>query len=119
MKRLVLNYLVIAAIITVAVMTSCVKDNNEGGVKTFALGPLQKILDGYTVLSISFDSKGNTWIGLLKWKLQKVKFNIVSFDTMIRKQKFIIPTIQLSVYAIKEDAEQRIWIGTENGIYIR
>jgi ligand-binding sensor domain-containing protein len=66
MKRVVLNSLVFAAmIITVAVMTSCIKDAeyNEDSDKTFELSALQKILDGYAVRAIAFDSKGNVWIG--------------------------------------------------------
>ena len=112
MKRMYLNSLVIAAMImTVAVMTSCVKDAeySEDGDKTFELGALQKILDGYVVRAIAFDSKGNAWIGAQKQGL--IRYN--KKETIFYNSDNSVLPKDFWVTDLAVDKNDNVWIGKD------
>jgi len=111
MKKAVLNYVVIAALAVVAVFTSCKKDPEETDPDPFELGPLQKILDGYFVRAIAFDSKGNAWIGTLDQGLIRYNENetvLYNSDNSIIPKDFVISDIAI-------DKNDNVWIGGSVG----
>ena len=116
MKENVLNYLFIAAMtITAAVMTSCAKDaeyTNEGDIKTLELGSLQKILDGYVIKAIDFDSKGNTWIGTFEQGV--IRYN-AGETVLYHSDNSIIPK-DFVTYDIAVDKNDNVWIGGNGGL---
>lgn len=71
----------------------------------------RKILNGYFVTSIAFDSKGNAWIGTFKQGL--IKFN--SHETRVYdSSNSIIPSDGV-IWDIAVDSKDNVWIGC-NGI---
>lgn len=68
-----------------------------------------KILDGYFVTAIAFDSKGNAWIGTFKQGL--IKYN--KDETIIYNSANSILTSDLVVWDIKVDSKDNIWIGCD------
>ena len=127
MKRVVLS-LIIAAMVMVAAVTSCVKDaeyNNDGDI-TFELGSLQKILDGYVVQAIAFDTKGNAWIGAFELEVseeenQKPKVHHYLIRYNVQETEFynsdnsIIPK-DFWIYDIAVDKNDNVWIGGVGGL---
>lgn len=68
-----------------------------------------KILDGYFVKSIAFDSQGNAWIGTFKQGL--IKYN-ASGTTVFNSTNSIIPDTAV-IYDIAVDSKDNVWIGCE------
>ena len=113
MKRLILNYLAIVAIIIMATMTtSCVKDDDKSS--------LPKILDGYGVNKIAFDSKGNAWI--IAWKLKtnsETKYYIIRYnaqETVIYHSENSILPEDFWIMDIAVDKNDNVWIGGSGGL---
>ena len=110
MKRVVFYCLIIVVmIITAAVVISCGKDTND---KNFELGPLQKILDGYEVMRIAFDSKGNAWIvtrgkGLIRYNENETV--VYNFDNLVLPENFYI-------FDMAVDKNDNVWIGGDVGL---
>ena len=78
----------------------------------FELGTLQKILDGYIVNAIDFDSKGNAWIGTINQGI--IRYNegeIVLYNT----DNSIIPN-DFIAYDIAIDKNDNVWIGGGEGL---
>lgn len=68
-----------------------------------------KILDGYFVTSIAFDSKGNAWIGTFKQGL--IKYN--SAETVVyNSSNSIIPSSSV-IWDIAVDSKDNVWIGSD------
>ena len=68
-----------------------------------------KILDGYFVTSMAFDSQGNTWIGTFKQGL--IKYN--SKETVVYNSSNSILPENLVVWDIAVDSKDYIWMGCE------
>ncbi len=68
-----------------------------------------KILGGYFVKSIAFDSQGNAWIGTFKQGL--IKYNS-SGITVYNSTNSIIPDTSV-IYDIAVDSKDNVWIGCE------
>jgi ligand-binding sensor domain-containing protein len=88
-------------------------DKNESEPKKFELGPLQKLLDGYIVNTIAFDSKGNAWIGTLGQGL--IRYNegepvVYNSDNSALPENFEICDIAV-------DKNDNVWIGTDGGAW--
>lgn len=69
----------------------------------------QKILDGYFVKSIAFDSKGNAWIGTFKQGL--IKYN--SLETIVYNSSNSIIPANSVMWDIAVDSKDNIWIGCD------
>jgi len=81
--------------------------------KEFKLGSLQKILDGYVVNSIAFDSKGNAWIGTQgKGLIQYNKQKTIVYD--YRNSE--LPK-DLWIWDIAVDKNDNVWIGASDGVW--
>ena len=104
MKRVVLNYLAIAAIIMATVTTSCVKDDGKSS--------LQKILDGYGVNKIAFDSKGNAWI--LTQKKEIIRYN--EKETVVYNSNNSIIPEDFYIWDMVVDKNDNVWIGGIGGL---
>lgn len=92
-----------------AVKPKANKPESEPNLKEFALGPLQKILDGYVVKDIAFDSKGNAWIATLKQGLIRYNENETVFynsENSVLPENFII-------WDIAVDKDDNVWIGAD------
>ncbi len=89
------------------VLSSCKKiDDNPQTLRTdFS----HKILEGYFVKSIAFDSKGNAWIGTFKQGL--IKYNS-SGTTVYNSSNSIISDTSV-IYDIAIDSKDNVWIGCE------
>jgi len=85
------------------------ENNNVDGDKTFELGPLQKILDGYVVRAIAFDSKGNAWIGTQKQGLIRYNEN----ETVIFNSENSVLPKDFWIRDIVVDKNDNIWIGSD------
>lgn len=68
-----------------------------------------KILDGYFVTSIAFDSKGYAWIGTFKQGL--IKYN--SNETIIYNSSNSILPSNFVAWDIAIDSKNNVWIGCE------
>ena len=73
----------------------------------FELGSLQKILDGYVVRAIAFDSKGNAWIGAFNQGL--ILYNeeetlVYNSDNSTLPKEFVIEDVVVDHY-------DNVWIG--------
>ena len=84
---------------------SCEKSASEP--KEIELGSLQKILDGYVVRSIAFDSKGNAWIGTLGQGI--IRYN--SKETVFFNSKNSIISEDFFTCDIAVDKNDHVWIG--------
>ena len=89
------------------VLSSCKK--NDDNPQTLRIDFSHKILDGYFVKSIAFDSKGNAWIGTFKQGL--IKYN--SSETIIYNSSNSIISDTSVIYDIAIDSEDNVWIGCE------
>ncbi len=69
----------------------------------------QKILNGYFVTSIAFDSKGNAWIGTFKQGL--IKYN--SKETIVYNPSNSLIPANSVMWDIAIDKNDNIWIGCE------
>lgn len=105
MKNILLNTLTIMIL-----LCSCEKTNDPHRTPgnpdtTFD----QKILNGYFVTSIAFDSKGNAWIGTFKQGL--IKYN--SRETIIYGSSNSIIADSSVIWDIAIDGKDNVWIGCE------
>jgi ligand-binding sensor domain-containing protein len=66
-----------------------------------------KILDGYFVTSMAFDSEGNAWIGTFKQGL--IKYN--SKETVVYNSSNSILPENLVIWDIAVDSKDNIWMG--------
>jgi len=91
-------------------LTSCEKatflDNSPGNPDTSFD---TKILDGYFVKSIAFDSKGNAWIGTFKQGL--IKYN--PRETIIYNSSNSILPAGMVIWDIAVDSKDNVWIGCD------
>jgi ligand-binding sensor domain-containing protein len=87
-------------------LNSCEKTSHVGTPDTnFKL----KILDGYFIKSIAFDSKGNAWIGTFKQGL--IKYN--PQETVIfNSENSNLPSNSV-IWDIAVDSKDNVWIGCE------
>jgi len=70
---------------------------------------LQKILDGYVVTAIAFDSKGNAWIGTFGQGLIRYNANetvVYNSENSVLPENFIIRDIAI-------DKNDNVWIGAD------
>jgi ligand-binding sensor domain-containing protein len=111
MKKTVLDFLIIAAFLISAVFMSCDNFHNED-VMILKLGSLQKILDGYVIRTIDFDSKGNAWIGTSK---QDVICYNAGKTVIYHAGNSIIPE-DFVTYDIAIDKNDNVWIGGSGGL---
>lgn len=89
------------------VLSFCKKiDDNP---QTLTIDFSHKILDGYFVKSIAFDSKENAWIGTFKQGL--IKYN--SSETTVYNSSNSIISDTSVIYDIAIDSEDNVWIGCE------
>lgn len=87
-------------------LTSCEKSGTKLAPDT---NFKSKILDGYFVTSIAFDSKGNAWIGTFKQGL--IKYN--SGETVVyNSSNSIIPSNSV-IWDIAVDSRDNVWIGSD------
>ena len=77
-----------------------------------ALGPLQKILDGYFVKSVTFDSKGNAWIGTFQQGI--IRYNAEE-TVYYHSGNSIIPEGYVT-YDMAVDKKDNVWIGVSQGL---
>jgi|GEM_PF-689773 len=81
--------------------------------KWYDFGPLQKILNGYTVIDIAFDSKDNAWIatfnkGIIRYnEKQTVRYNAENSK---------LPA-DLVIWDIAVDKNDNVWIGASDGAW--
>ncbi len=66
-----------------------------------------RMLDGYFITSMAFDSQGNTWIGTFKQGL--IKYN--SRETVVYNSSNSILPENLVVWDIAVDSKDNVWIG--------
>jgi hypothetical protein len=84
-------------------------DKLESNPEKFELGSLQKILDGYVVTAIAFDSKGNAWVGtqgqgVIRYnEKETVVYN--SYNSVL-PEKFVI-------WDMAVDKNDNVWIGSD------
>lgn len=71
-----------------------------------------KILNGYFVTSIAFDSNGNTWVGTFKQGL--IKYN--SKETIIYNSSNSLIPANSVMWDIAVDSKDNVWIGCEGMI---
>jgi ligand-binding sensor domain-containing protein len=88
-------------------------DKLEPELKVFEAGSSQKILDGYTVTAIAFDSKGNAWIGTQGQGL--IRYNekgtaVYNSDNSALPENFLI-------WDIAVDKDDNVWMGADGGAW--
>jgi len=100
MKRLII------LICVIAFLSSCEKHTwiSEGVNTDFST----KLIDGYFVCSIAFDSHGTAWIGTFKQGLIKYDSGII---TVFNSSNSLIPDDEV-IYDVRVDSKDNVWIGT-------
>lgn len=98
-------------LISAFVISSCEKSNQSG---EYSPGNpdthfRSRILDGYFVKSIAFDSKGNAWIGTFKQGL--IKYN--SHETRIFSSTNSIIKSDAVIWDIAVDSKDNVWMGCD------
>ena len=93
-----------------AFFSSCVV---ESGPKEIELGPLRKILIGYNMKSIAFDSKGNAWIVTQEQEL--IKYN--EMETMVFNSTNSILPEEIYISSVAVDKKDNVWIGASDGVW--
>ena len=82
---------------------------------------LQKILDGYDVRAIAFDSKGNAWIVTSEYEFKNGEItNIIRYneeETVVYNYKNSVLPKDLSVWNIVVDKKDNVWICTSDGVW--
>ena len=79
----------------------------ELNTEAFELGTLQKVLDGYFVNAIAFDSKGNAWIGTFNQgviRYNKEETVLFNSENSTFPEGFVI-------WDIAVDRQDNVWIG--------
>jgi ligand-binding sensor domain-containing protein len=84
-------------------------DKSELEPKEFELGSLQKILDGFVVKAIAFDSKGNAWIGTQGNYL--IRYNVN--ETVIYNSENSALPEDFVIWDIAVDKNDNVWIGAD------
>jgi len=74
----------------------------------FELGTLQKILDGYNVRAIAFDSKGDAWIGTDQGL---IRYN--ENETVVYNYENSALPKNLLIWDIAVDKNDNVWIGAD------
>jgi ligand-binding sensor domain-containing protein len=87
-------------------LNSCEKTNHIGNPNTTFK---TKILDGYFIKSIAFDSKGNAWIGTFKQGL--IKYN--PQETVVYNSSNSTIPADLVIWDIAVDSRDNVWIGCD------
>ena len=92
----------------------------------FTTGAFQKILDGYVVQAIAFDSKGNAWIGAFELEVSEeenqkpktqhyvIRYNVQETE-FYNSENSIIPK-DFWIYDIAVDKNDNVWIGGTGGL---
>jgi ligand-binding sensor domain-containing protein len=88
-------------------------DKLETEPKEFDLGSLQKILDGYVVNTIAFDSKGNAWIGTQGKGL--TRYN--NSETVVYNSENSELPENFVIWDIAVDKNDNVWIGAGDGAW--
>jgi len=88
-------------------------DKLETAPNEFEMGSLQKVLDGYVVNAIAFDSKGNAWIGTQGNGL--IRYN--GKETEIFTSKNSVLPENFTIWDIAVDKKDNVWIGATGGIW--
>lgn len=100
----------ICVLIIVISLCSCDKsDDNHKVPGNINTNFDQKILNGYFVTSIAFDSKGNAWIGTFKQGL--IKYN--SQETIVYDSSNSLIPANSVIWDIAVDSKGNVWIGCE------
>ena len=102
---------IVCTVLLAMLLSGCDKSVSEP--KDSKLGPLQKVLDGYMVKAIAFDSKGNAWIGTFHQGI--IRYN--AKETVIYNSENSIIPENFYVWDIAIDKNDNVWIGgsAENG----
>ena len=79
----------------------------------FELGTLQKILDGYIVRTIAFDSKGNAWIGTFNQGL--IRYN--GKKTIVYNSDNSTLSKGIVIWDVAVDKNDNVWIGESSGLW--
>ncbi|HEY6162943.1 MAG TPA: two-component regulator propeller domain-containing protein, partial [Bacteroidia bacterium] len=75
-------------------------------------------LSSNNIRSVFVDSKGNWWVGTLGGGLNRMDRAKGKFERIVHKSKDPGQDFDPeNVWAISEDAEHLVWIGTSNGLY--
>ena len=77
------------------------------------MGFLHKILDGYDVRAIAFDSKGNAWVVTQEHEI--IRYN--EKETVIYNSKNSELPKEFWFTDIAVDKKDNVWIGTDNGVW--
>lgn len=104
MEKIALLFLVIITVF------SCEKSTDYGRVVNNNFN--RKIVDGYQIQSIAFDSKGNAWISTYKQGL--IKYN--SNETIVFDSTNSLITSKTRLLDIAIDSKDNIWIGSYEGL---
>ena len=91
----------------------CSCDKLETEPDVFEIGSFQKILDGYIVRAIAFDSKGNAWIGTQEQELIRYNKN----ETVIYNSENSILPNDFMIWDIAVDKKDNVWIGASDGVW--
>ena len=110
MKRVMVNYVVLAILTLSATLISCENSKDEYDendiFESEELGFSQKILDGYVIQVIDFDSKGNAWIGTLNQGL--ILYNTKE-TVVFNSDNSTIPE-DFMIWDIVVDKNDNVWI---------
>ena len=90
-------------------LCSCDKQDTQ----EFELGSLQKILDGYFVTSIAFDSKGNAWIGTFQQGI--IRYN--EEETMVYNSDNSVFPKDCVIWDVAVDNNDNVWMGSDDGMW--
>ena len=109
MKKIFNKIVTIAFFAGIITSVSCDKnmDDEYNDNDIFELGSPQKILDGYVVQAIDFDSKGNVWIGTFNQGL--VRYN--AKETVIFNSDNSAISKDFVIWDIAVDKNDNVWIG--------
>lgn len=86
---------------------SCEKQDESGDEREYTFN--RKILDGYNVTSIAFDSKGNAWVGTYNQGL--IKYS--SKETVVYDNTNSNIPLNTFIQDIAVDSKDNIWIGCD------
>ncbi len=104
MKKIFISFIVISQLIFI----SC---SNELTSPLIDFEISDKILDGYFVTSIDFDSKGVAWIGTFKQGLVQYDGIITNYN----RNNSILPD-SLIIWSVAIDKNDVVWIGSNKGL---
>jgi ligand-binding sensor domain-containing protein len=99
--------LIIISILFIVILNSCKKENSDI-FNEVSFQMEEKILDGYFVTAINFDSKGTAWIGTYNQGLLKFEDGHL---TVYNKENS--PFDSAYIWDIEIDKNDNVWIGTD------